>query len=350
VTGPTEARHPSENRASGETAGLVTVGVVTWNSADGLARCLSTIRQQTHSMIELIVVDNGSTDETGRLLEQTTTADERLLLPRNTGFSAAHNLAIGRSRGEFYLALNPDVCLSTRFVERLVGALQGDHSAGSACGKLLRADGSGRLDSTGIFMLPTQRHLDRGADEVDCGQYDVCEYVFGASGAAALYRRRMLEDVKVLGEYFDEDFFAYREDADLAWRAQLYGWRCLYVPDAIAEHVRHVTPERRSRLAAAINRSGVRNRFLLRFKNQPLASAVRFAIPTLWRDLQVLGYVVVREQSSLPAIAEAARLLPRMMAKRRVIMRKRRIRSSALNAWFKRRAMPVEHCDRWKTK
>ena len=83
-------------------------------------------------------------------------------------------------------------------------------------------------------MTPEQRHLDRGADQADVGQYERIEEVFGASGAAALYRRAMLEDVRVLGEYFDEDFFAYREDADLAWRARLLGWSCLYVPTALA--------------------------------------------------------------------------------------------------------------------
>ena len=90
------------------------------------------------------------------------------------------------------------------------------------------------IDSTGIVMLPSIRHLDRGAGELDRGQYDRDEDVFGASGAAALYRRSMLDDVRVDGEWFDEDFFAYREDADLAWRAQWRGWRCRYVAAATA--------------------------------------------------------------------------------------------------------------------
>src|SRR5207237_10299092 len=85
-------------------------------------------------------------------------------------------------------------------------------------------------DSTCIEFLRNLRHLDRGAEQPDHGQFDKTEYVFGATGAAALYRRRMVDEISVDGEFFDESFFSFREDADLAWRAQLLGWRCLYVP------------------------------------------------------------------------------------------------------------------------
>jgi hypothetical protein len=113
----------------------------------------------------------------------------------------------------------------------------------------------------------------------------------------------MLEDVRLLGEFFDEDFFAYREDADLAWRAQLRGWVCWYVPGARAQHGRRVTPERRKSLPPEINRYSVRNRFLLRLKNQPVVHVARFFVPALSRDLIVVGYVLLREWSSIPAIA-----------------------------------------------
>jgi len=190
------------------------------------------------------------------------------------------------------------------------------------------------IDSTGIVMLPSQRHLDRGADREDTGQYARAEEVFGASGAAAVYRRAMLEDTRVGAEYFDEDFFAYREDADLAWRAQLLGWSCLYVPDAVARHGRRVTPERRAGLPAAINYYSVRNRFLLRLKNQTAGHALRFLVPAVSRDLQVIGYVLLREHSSLGALRDVIRLWPRTWAKRRAIMAKRRRPTREMIAWF----------------
>jgi GT2 family glycosyltransferase len=319
----------------------VSIGIVTWNSAGVIERCLAAIRQQTHPAIELLVVDNGSTDGTPRLLEHDTSERERLPLDRNVGFAAAHNLAIRKTSGDFYLALNPDVFLSPAFVATLVEATAQDPRIGAATGKLLSADDPTRIDSAGIYLLPAQRHLDRGQGERDQGQYQQAELVFGATGAAALYRRAMLDDVKIGAEYFDEDFFAYREDADLAWRAQLFGWDCLYSPSATALHVRRVTPDRRGSLPAAINRMSVRNRFFLRIKNQPLSQAARFAAPALWRDTQVLVYTLFVEHSSLPGLADVVRLFPRMLRKRHQIMARRRVPVSELNRWFAARSRPL---------
>jgi GT2 family glycosyltransferase len=144
----------------------------------------------------------------------------------------------------------------------------------------------------------------------------------------------MLEDVAVLGECFDEDFFAYREDADLAWRARLLGWTCRYEPGAVATHVRRVTPERRAALPPDVNRWSVRNRFLLRIKNQTPWHAIRFLLPTLLRDLQVVGFVLLREWSSLGGLADVVRLLPRTLRKRREIMARRRADERVMASWF----------------
>jgi len=321
---------------------LVSIGIVTWNSAPHIESCLASVRRQTLARLELLVVDNGSTDGTAERLRELTLSSERILLDRNTGFSAAHNLAIARTSAPFHLALNPDVRLSEMFLETLVEAIATDDRAGSAAPRLVRAGDAGVLDSAGIYLLPSQRHLDRGQDEPDRGQYSRREYVFGVTGAAGFYRRAMLDDVAIDGEVFDEDFFAYREDADLAWRAQWRGWRCLYVPEAGAVHVRRVTPERRATLPPEINRASVRNRFLLRIKNQPFGHALRFAAPALWRDLQVAGYTVLREHSSLPAFGDLARLLPRMVRKRRQIMRRRVTSNADMARWFREASRPLD--------
>jgi GT2 family glycosyltransferase len=325
----------------------VTVGVVTWNSASVIEACLASVRGQTHAPLTLRIADNASSDETRGLLERLTAPEERQYFAQNLGFSAAHNALIAASPTDLYLALNPDVVMTPEFVTRLADALARDPRAGSATGKLLRfSPGSGGrvanaaahadiIDSTGILMLPSQRHLDRGADREDAGQYAQGEQVFGASGAAAMYRRAMLDDTRVGGEYFDEDFFAYREEADLAWRAQLLGWSCLYVPEAVARHGRRVTPERRGALSAAINYYSVRNRFLLRVKNQTAGHALRFLLPTLARDLQVIGYVLLREHSSIGALGDVIRLWPRTWAKRRAIMARRRRSTREMIAWFR---------------
>ena len=321
---------------------LVTVGIVSWNSAPYIERAIAAIRQQTHPSIELLVIDNASADGTRQLVERATAPRERTFLDRNLGFSAAHNLLIARSRAPYYLALNPDVFARPDYVAALVNALEADDCVGSATGKLLLADEPSRIDSTGIYLLPSQRHLDRGQSEIDCGQFDVADEVFGVSAAAALYRRAMLNDVAVDGEVFDEDFFAYREDADLAWRARLRGWRAWYVPAAVALHVRRVIPGRRAALPPDINRMSVRNRFLLRIKNQPVSQLLRFAPQALGRDLQVIGYTLLREHASLPGLVDVVRLLPRMWRKRRHILGRRRVPVADLNRWFSQRSRPRE--------
>src|SRR4029079_8949978 len=144
---------------------------------------------------------------------------------------------------------------------------------GTVCGKLLTILSTFDLpekqlvDSTGIYFTPMLRHLDRGSQEVDNGHYLNFEYVFGATAAAALYRRSMIDDISIFGEFFDPDFFVYREDADVAWRAQLMGWRCVYTPLARGYHVRAVLPGNRRALPSVINILSVKMRFLMRLKS-----------------------------------------------------------------------------------
>lgn len=322
------------------------MGIVTWNAAADIERCLDSVRRQTHEPLELLVLDNASTDGTRAIVERVTRPDERVFHDRNLGFSAAHNLVIRRTHGEFYLCLNPDVVLSPDFVSALVDATAQDGQVGSASGKLRSAADPRIIDSTGIYMVSSQRHFDRGQGERDAGQYEQPELVFGCSGAAGFYRRKMLEDLAVDGEIFDEDFFAYREDADLAWRAQLFGWSCVYVPWATALHARRVTPERRAALPGLVNRMSVRNRFYLRLKNQTLDQAIRFAVPGCWRDLQVIGYVLLREHASIGGLVDVVRRLPRMRRKRRAIMSRRRARSADLSSWFHTPSRPYERLAR----
>ena len=124
------------------------------------------------------------------------------------------------------------------------------------------------LDSAGIYFTTSGRHFDRGSGEPAAGRYLREEEVAGASGAAGFYRRTALEQAQISTGYFDADFFLYREDADLAWRLSRLGWKCLYVPAAVAAHRRRNLPERRRAMPAVVNLHSVKNRFLLRINNQ----------------------------------------------------------------------------------
>ncbi|HZS55744.1 MAG TPA: glycosyltransferase family 2 protein [Bryobacteraceae bacterium] len=325
---------------TGET---VAVTIVTFNSARFIARCLQYLFEQNYPNIEVIVVDNASSDETTSILDRLSDRIKFVRNERNVGFAEAQNYAINLSKSAWVLTLNPDVRLSPDFVEKAVAAAEVNENIGSISGKLLRMapdfeiPARKTLDSTGIYFTPALRHFDRGSGEPDGGAYDQVEYVFGVSGAAALYRRKMIDDVSIEGEFFDSDFFAYREDADLAWRAQLLGWKCLYTPDAIAYHVRAVLPSNRKSLAAAINMHSVKNRFLMRIKNITPDLYIRHLLPITLRDLVVLGGCLLREFSSLPAFLLIIRNFGKMHAKRREIMRRRRADSRYIAAWFSNR-------------
>jgi GT2 family glycosyltransferase len=230
--------------------------------------------------------------------------------------------------------LNPD------FVAKLVEAGESDPGIGTVCGKLLAmgpdfgVPSQPRFDSAGIFMTPNLRHLDRGSREPDDGRYGQPEWVFGATGAAALYRRRLIEDISVDGEFFDEEFFAYREDADVAWRAQLLGWKCLYWPAAVAYHVRSVLPSNRRSTPPIVNMHSVKNRFLLRIKNTTGPLYRRHLTSITARDLAVVAGCLLREWTSLPAFPRLLRGFGRTWAKRRAIMSKRRTDDRYIAGWF----------------
>jgi len=319
---------------------MVSVLIVTWNSAQFLENCFASIDRQEYRDFEVVVVDNGSTDATCDLLRTRETKWRVIYNTENVGFAAGQNQAMRAAQGDWLLCLNPDVLLADDFIARLLDAVSLHAEAGAICGKLLRwnpqSEGARTrtIDSTGIYFTRNMRHLDRGAEELDEGQYDRVQWVFGATGAAAMFRRPFVEAVSIDGEFFDEDFFSYREDADLAWRAQLMGWKCLYVPAAVAWHVRRVTPERREQLPHEINWHSVKNRFLMRGKNASGGLCWSLFWPVARRDLMIFGYAVLRDWRLLSALLYPLRNFGRVRHKRRIIQSRRRVSDGRLLWWF----------------
>ena len=170
---------------------LVSVTVVTYNSGRFIKRCLESVLEQKYLNMEVVVIDNASTDGTVDILEQFADRCRIYYNDENVGFAAAQNQAIGLTQGEWVLTLNPDVLLLPNFIQALVDAGQVDPKVGSVCGKLLTIRATFDLpdkqlvDSTGIYFTPMLRHLDRGSQEIDNGHYLNFEYVFGATAAAA---------------------------------------------------------------------------------------------------------------------------------------------------------------------
>jgi len=321
----------------------VSVTVVTYNSRPYLEACLRSIFAQKYRPLEIVVVDNGSLDGTRGFLSRFQDRVRVEYNDDNVGFAAAQNQAIAMSTGDWVLVLNPDVVLLPGVIEQLVEAGRIDEKAGTVCGRLLaigrdlKPPANPLIDTAGIYFTEAMRHFDRGWHEPDDGRFHKMEYVFGASAAAALYRREMIADISEDSKFFDPDFFAYREDADVAWRAQLLGWRCLYTPAAVGYHVRSVGPGNRRDVPAYINMHSVKNRFLMRTKNMTGGVFRQFWRPMIARDLLVIGGCVLMERKSLPAFWRLARCFPRALRNRKWIMNRRRVTDDSLAQWFSNR-------------
>ncbi len=203
-----------------------------WNGARFLPVCLDSVQRQTYPVIEVIVVDNASTDGSQALLQSGYPWVTLIELPENRGFTGACNAGIQASSGAVIALLNNDTEVDARWATAVMDAFARHPEVGSVASKMLLFDRRDTFHTTGDFFTVEGRPGNRGVWQKDEGQYNQEEYVFSACGGSAAYRRAMLDQIGLL----DDDFFFSGEDVDLGWRAQLAGWRCLYTPEAIVYH------------------------------------------------------------------------------------------------------------------
>lgn len=211
---------------------LVSVVIPNWNGAAHLPTCLNALRQQTYAHVEVIVADNASQDGSPALIREQYPEVRLIALPENRGFTGACNAAMQAARGEIIILLNNDTEAAPDWIEQVVAAFERHPQAGMVASKMLLFERRDILHTAGDFYRVDGRAGNRGVWQQDGPPYDVEEYVFSACGGSAAYRRAMLDEIGLL----DDDFFFSMEDVDLAWRAQLAGWRCVYAPRAVVYH------------------------------------------------------------------------------------------------------------------
>lgn len=342
----------------------VVITIVTWNSMRYLPEALASIEAQTFRDWSLLIVDNASTDGVAEFVRANHPKAMIIRNTQNLGFSRAHNQSIAYAKAQlgregeelFMLVTNPDIILEPDYLATLLDSVDRRPEIGSAAGKLLkvRERGEGELregertsviDTTGVRIYKNRRFAERGAGETDeDGRYGRTEEVFGISGALALYRMSALDDITARGEYFDEDFFVYKEDIDVAWRLRLRGWAALYVPRAKAYHYRaaygreqasflEVIRGRRGR-SRVVNYFSYRNHLLLLLKNEQIANFLLDMPRIAWYELRKFLYILVAEPSTLRAIPSYFGLLPKMLGKRRATMRNARAKAKDMRKWF----------------
>ncbi|HET7270384.1 MAG TPA: glycosyltransferase family 2 protein [Rubrobacter sp.] len=309
----------------------VTVVIPNWNGERLLALCLGSLRNQSFTDFETILVDSGSTDGSLDFVAENFPDVRTIALGENRGFSGAVNAGISASGTEFVALLNNDTEQDPGWLRALVRAADSHPGSGLFASKLLDFHDRRFLDGAGDAMRLSGLPYRLGHGECDRGRFNTPGYVFGACAAAALYRRDMLDEVGL----FDEDFVSYCEDGDLSFRAQLAGHRCFYVPDAVVYHMGSAsTGGKRSPTAT---RLGTRNSFSLLVKNLP-RSVVPHILPFFVAG-QLARLLTAAATGSLRAhlqgLAGAWRHLPLMLGKRAEIQKRKRISDAEVRRLLK---------------
>lgn len=304
----------------------VAVIVVSWNSSRYLPGCLDSLSKLVRPPAEVVVVDAGSSDGSADLVRRDYPEVRLDARAENVGFCRGNNLGIRATASPYVLVLNPDTLLEPDFLEELL-PLFGDPRVGMAAGKLIRFDRE-TIDSAGQLLSRSRRPKDRGYGRRDRGQFDRDEEVFGVCGAAAFYRREMLESIADPGgAYFDESFFSFGEDLDLAWRARRAGWLARYRHRAVAYHARGGTATgsaRVRRFAAILGRGPeirfhvLKNRYLAILRNDSIAGYLKNLPFILARDLTSLGLVLFSSPGVLRRLWSERAVFREALARRRL--------------------------------
>jgi len=327
---------------------LVSIIIPNWNGKKYLRDCIASLKAQSHSNLEIIVVDNASADDSVEYLRNSYPDIKVIEHSQNLGFGAANNAGIRAACGEYLMMLNNDTRLEPECIEELVKSIDKDNKFGACASKILLEYEDNLLDVGGIAVCVDGLSIGRGRLESG-DKFNEEEEVFFASDCACLYKKEMLEDIKLTNEVYDEDFFAYADETDMGWRAQLAGWKCIYNPRAIVHHLHSASSGHYSSFKAFLVE---RNRIWVAVKGLPVPFLIWGAFYTISRYFyQALGALTGKgaagrftkeaDKFELIKILIKANIsaflgLPKMLKKRREIMRKKRVSNRELYTLLKR--------------
>jgi len=296
---------------------VVSVIIVNWNGRHHLELCLPALTQQTYAPFEIILVDNGSTDGSTSYVQKHFPEVRVIALAENHGFARGNNIGIEASTAPFVALLNNDTKPDPSWLADLINTAMTDERVGIVASKMLFFDRPHLINSAGICLDRVGIAWDRlgGMPNDDAV---VVEAVFGGCGGAVLYRRAMLDEIGL----FDEDYFAYLEDVDLAWRASLTGWRCLYVSTAVVYHRHSATSVEGSPFKSRLLG---RNKVWMILKNYPLLPLLRYLPLILLYDAGSVWVSLWQRRDPNPLIGRLMALpgLPKVLRKRAALQKKK---------------------------
>lgn len=363
----------------------VSICVLGYNNRKYLKLCFEAIFSQTYPNLEVLYIDNGSKDGSVEEIEKLKAQELKFKAQnlkfkaqsgeskiqnlksqafkiiknkKNLGYAEGHNIGIRESSGEYILCLNPDVILDKNFVRNALNFFLKEKKAGAITGKLLKfkmldtqIEKTNIIDSLGLIIFKSHRVIEKGGGEQDKGQYNQAQEVFGVSGAAAMFRRKALEDIKyqILNikqqSYFDIDFFAYKEDIDLSFRLRHAGWQCWYVPDALAWHNRWergsgekenmiTVLKRRRKKTKLINYLSYRNHLIWLLKNEFAINILLFFPWIFWYEFKKFIYILFFEPKNITALFDFIAFLPLTFKKRHDILSKSKLKPKDVRFWL----------------
>ncbi len=330
----------------------ISVIIVTYNASPWIEHALESLTQQTFQNFQVLVVDNASEDKTVKIIKDAYPFVQVIQNRFNMGFSKANNRGIHFTKSDYVVTMNQDTILTERFFENLVGYMDEHEEVGSCTGKIYRLTGrpdelsresfSKIIDTVGIKVTRSRQFIELGAMERDEGQFSDAEEIFGVSAALALYRRSALEDVRFEREYFDEDFIAYKEDVDLAWRLRLRGWKAEFIPKAVAYHWRTAkSKELQSDKETFLNRktksdyanlNSARNHLWVLVKCE--RNFWRHSPWIIWYELKKWTYILFFETKSLKAVWMFFAGIGKMRKKREQIQKNASVSSKEMLKWI----------------
>jgi GT2 family glycosyltransferase len=305
----------------------VSIIIVNWNGEGLLRECLESLCRQVYDHFEIIVVDNASTDNSVELVRDEYPHVRLIRLPQNQGFAGGNIEGFRMAKGEYIALFNNDAVAAPNWLQELVIAMNEDERVGICASKLLMQHQPDRIDSAGDGCVTSGHGFKRGNWETS-PSYAERRYVFGACAAAALYRRKMIDDVG----FFDEDFFINCEDTDLNFRAQLMGWKCVYVPRAVVLHKVSAT-------VSGLSDHGLyyssRNDECVWIKNMPTALMIRYFHHKVIQELGTISYFCVKKGKWGPVLRgkrDAILMLPQLLRKRKKLQGRKRVTNRYLNS------------------
>ena len=313
----------------------VSVIIPNWNGKEFLKTCLDSLKTQTFREFKVILVDNGSTDGSIEFVRENYPEVKIVALDKNYGFAKGNNIgmeeALKNEEIKYIALLNNDTEASPHWLGELTQALNNNSDIGFCASKILRFYNRQIIEEAGHAFCRYGFAYKLGVGEEDKGQYDNSRMVFSACAGAAIYRKSMIEEIGL----FDEDFFAYFEDLDLDFRAQLRGYKCLYVPMAVVYHIGGGTAKWGSTEHIYFCS---RNRITVLLKNMPLSLLLKNLLGILWIELKdtIAGCIFLGpyRKMMLKGKMDALWQLPKISKKRRKIQRSRKVSNKYIESLF----------------